>query len=145
MLYDLSPTVIRSNCSTSSDLPANLPALFTSTICPCTSYPEGSATSPSLERGESKVARKVCPGWDVSESIASTSRIAIAVPEGIVTFFGAGGGGGVGGADGATGADCSAAIAAVGAASLGALDSAALDSIRWCAALTSWWATGLAG
>src|SRR5271166_3447145 len=145
MLYDLLPTVIRSNCSTSSDLPANFPALFTSTMCPCTSYPEGSATSPSLDRGESRVARKVCPGWDVSELIASTSRIAIVVPEGIMTFFGAGGGGGAGGAGGRAGADCSVAMALAGAACMGALDSGALDSICWCAALGLWWTMALAG
>src|SRR5271157_2711342 len=135
MLYDLLPTVIRSNCSTSSDLPANFPALFTSTMSPCTSYPEGSATSPSLDRGESRVARKVCPGWDASELIASTSRIAIVVPEGIVTFFGAGAGGGAGRSDGMPGADCFIAIAPAGAASVGALDSGTLSFIRWCAAL----------
>src|SRR5271157_499707 len=145
MLYDLLPTVIRSNCSTSSDLPANFPALFTSTMCPCTSYPEGSATSPSLDRGESRVARKVCPGWDVSELIASTSRIAIVVPEGIVIFFGTGGGGGVGGAGGAASADCAVATAPAGATCMGALDSDAFDSIRWCAALALYWATALAG
>src|SRR3989442_6859854 len=50
------------------------------------------ATSPSTARGESKVAWKVWLGWAVSESIVSTSRTARAVPDGIVTFCGAGGG-----------------------------------------------------
>src|SRR5229473_389927 len=49
------------------------------------------ATSPSTARGESKVAWKVWLGWAVSESIVSTSRTARAVPDGIVTFCGAGG------------------------------------------------------
>src|SRR5947208_13697687 len=62
--------------------------------------------SPSTASGESSVAWKVWPGWLRSESIVSTSRTAMVVPEGIVTFCGGGGpvgGGGVRliGADGA--------------------------------------------
>src|SRR2546425_13069209 len=61
---------------------------------------------PQTASGESNVAWKVCPGWLRSESMVSTSRTAMVVPEGIVTFTGAGGpdgGGGVRliGADGA--------------------------------------------
>src|SRR5438132_13374343 len=62
--------------------------------------------SPSTASGESSVAWKVWPGWLRSESIVSTSRTGMVVPEGIVTFCGGGGpvgGGGVRliGADGA--------------------------------------------
>src|SRR5258706_4743056 len=108
MVYDFPPTEIRSNCRTSSDLPANLPALFTSTTWPCTSCPAGTTTSPSTARGESRVALKLCPGCAVSESSSSTRRMDRFVPDGMVTFRGGGGGAGVagtaaGGADGAAG------------------------------------------
>src|SRR2546426_9423544 len=53
--------------------------------------------SPSTASGESNVAWKVCPGWLRSESMVSTSRTAMVVPEGIVTFTGAGGPDGGGG------------------------------------------------
>src|ERR1019366_5031804 len=89
MKKDLPLTEIVSSCKTSSDCPANFPALFTSWTCPFTSYPEGTA-SPSEGRGASSVARKVCPGWAFSESRGSSSRIAIDVPDGTVTLFGAG-------------------------------------------------------
>jgi len=65
--YNLPPTEIESSSRTSSDCPANFPALFTSTTWPFKSYPEGTATSPSDGRGASSVARKVCPGWAFSE------------------------------------------------------------------------------
>src|SRR5207253_5807264 len=63
--------------------------------------------SPSTASGESNVAWKVCPGWLRSESMVSTSRTAMVVPEGIVTFTGAGGPDGGGGVRliGAGGAD----------------------------------------
>src|SRR5947209_18940243 len=89
---------MRSNCRTRSDWPANFPADFTSTMCPSTSYPAGTAVSPSQANGESSVAWNVCPAWLVSESMASTSRTAKVAPEGSVTFCGGGGGAGVEGA-----------------------------------------------
>src|ERR1700675_2519808 len=92
--YNLPPTEMESSSRTSSDCPANFPALFTSTTWPFTSYPEGTGTSPSDGRGASSVARKVCPGCAFSESIGSSSRIAMDVPDGTVTFLGGGGGGG---------------------------------------------------
>src|SRR5437588_11469559 len=54
--------------------------------------------SPSTASGESSVAWKVWPGWLRSEPTVSTSRTAMVLPEGIVTFCGGGGpvgGGGV--------------------------------------------------
>src|SRR5215471_8413951 len=83
-----------------SDCPANLPALFTETRWPVTSYPEGMAISPSTDNGESSVAWNVCPDWFFSESIVSTKRIAKVVPDEIVTFCGGGGGSGCTGAAG---------------------------------------------
>src|SRR2546430_17582939 len=96
MPYSLPLTEIESSSRTNSDCPANFPALFTSTIWPFTSYPEGTATSPSDGRGASSVARKVCPGCAFSESSGSSSRIAMDVPDGTVTLLGGGGGGGWG-------------------------------------------------
>src|SRR5258708_25564673 len=92
MPYNLPPTEIESSCRTRSDCPANFPALFTSATCPFTSYPDGTATSPSDGRGASSVAREVCPGCAFSESIGSSSRIPLYVPDGTVTFLGGGGG-----------------------------------------------------
>src|ERR1035441_4448720 len=80
MPYNLPLTEIESSCRTSSDCPLNFPALFTSSMWPFTSYPEGTAASLSDGRGESSVARKVCPGCAFSESIGSSSRTAIHVP-----------------------------------------------------------------
>src|ERR1035441_2709258 len=112
MKKDLPLTEIVSSCRTSSDCPANFPALFTSWTCPFTSYPEGTA-SPSEGRGASSVARNVCPDWAFSESRGSSSRIAIDVPDGTVTLFGAGGGAGAAAAAG-TGCFSAAACSATG-------------------------------
>src|SRR6202140_3792667 len=98
--YSLPLTEIESSCRTSNDCPANFPALFTSTMWPFTSYPEGTTRSPSDGRDASSVARKVCPGCAFSESIGSSSRMAMDVPEGTGTFLGGGGGGGGGGGAG---------------------------------------------
>src|SRR4051812_43273723 len=50
-----------SSCITTDDCPANLPALFTSTRCPTSSTPAGTACSPSDVRGALSVARNVSP------------------------------------------------------------------------------------
>src|SRR5215472_10478789 len=108
---------MRSSCSTSSDCPANLPALCTLTMWPSTSAPLGITTSPSTASGESSVAWKVCPCWLFSESTVSTRRTANVVPVGMVTFAGGGGGGGGCGAAGTAAGSAGAAAAAAGAAS----------------------------
>src|SRR5215831_10458304 len=112
---------MRSSCSTSSDCPANLPALCTLTMWPSTSAPLGITTSPSTASGESSVAWKVCPCWLFSESTVSTRRTASVVPVGMVTFAGGGGGGGACGAAGAAAAD-----------EAGAAGAAASSATSWC-------------
>ena len=127
MLYELVPTDMRSSCRASKDLPANLPALFTSIPWPCTSCPAGITTSPSADTGASRVALKVCPACAVSESSSSTRRMASVVPDGMVTLFGAGGGAG---AAAGTGVCCAGAGSEFcgGAIAGSALESAMEDS-----------------